>query len=110
MKDVYQIGPSPSDEGCAQADGTEEYRTKALKECTVFKNLIRRIIGKEPQGSRLIVKGFPHDGAEQFSIIYYYEVCYEYDDECQDHMDYFYKLDSNYPEIWDEEAEYELIL
>ena len=110
MKDVYQIAPSPCEEDCAQADGTEEYRTKALKECTVFKNLIRRKLGNEPEGSKLIVKGFPHDGVEQFSIIYYYEVCYEYDDECEEHMDYFYKIDSDCPDVWDEEAKYELEL
>ena len=106
MKTLHEIGPCPSDEGCAQADGTEEYKRRALLECTVFKNQIRRQLGYEPDGSKIIIKSFPHDSF--MSIIYYYEVCYEYDDECKEHIDYFYKIDNNYPQIWDEEAKHEM--
>ena len=103
MKDSYEIGSSPSGEDCVQL-GSDNYTFNAKKECTIFMNQIRRVLGYEPEGSRLAVKGFPHDFGT------YYEVSYIYDDENEKHQDYFHKIDTECPEFWDEEAKHELEL
>ena len=60
MRDYVSIGSAPSDEDCV-AVGSEDYYKKARAECQRFIEVIRKKLGPEPSGARLVVKSFPHD-------------------------------------------------
>jgi hypothetical protein len=93
MKDYIEIGSSPCDEDCVQL-GSEDYTVKALCECKRFINLLRKVFGDEPDGARLVIKGFEHDFGR-----YYEVVCY-FDDEKPGSTEYAFKLEANTPATW----------
>lgn len=99
MRDYLNIGPTPCDEKCI---GVGENRRKELAECRIFANQIRRVLGAEPDGARLIVKSFPHDFGT------YSEVCCEYDDNLPASVEYAFKCESESPANWDAIAQAEL--
>ena len=92
-RDYISIGSSPADEPCAQV-GEPDYHIKANKECKKFIELIRKELGKEPDGARLSVKGFPHDFGT------YYEVVCWYDDALPDSVEYAFKCEAEAPTNW----------
>jgi hypothetical protein len=94
--DYIEIGPSPAEEPCEQANvsGSNYERMKA--ECKEFVRLIRRTLGTEPEGARLAVK-FNRDGDYG-----YYEVVCHYDGKNEAAIDYAFKCESDAPAQWDE--------
>lgn len=51
MRDYVYVGSTPSAEDCQQVGKTYDKR-KARLECEVFRNQIRRQLGREPAGNR----------------------------------------------------------
>ena len=101
MNDYLMIGSSPCEEECAQV-GSPDYRTRAMKELTAFKNQLLRVFGTPPIAANLVIKSFPHDFGT------YHEVCVIYDDENEEAVDYAFKLEANTPMVWDDIAKKEL--
>jgi len=66
--DWISVGPAPADEPCAQV-GEDGYLQRAREECHRFIGLLRRKLGKEPPGARLLVKSFPHDFGEYLEVV-----------------------------------------
>jgi hypothetical protein len=102
MLDYIEIGSTPCDEKCEQANvsGTNYERMRA--ECHAFMQLIRRKLGNEPEGARLAAR-FNRDGDYG-----YYEVVCHYDRKIQTAMDYAFKCESDAPSKWDAQARKEL--
>lgn len=100
-RDYLTIGSSPAAEDCAQV-GSDNYATRAMRECNAFRDQLRRMFGAEPGGARLAVKSFPHDFGS-----YYEVVCYYHDDD-EKAMEYAFKLEGETPENWDDAAKAEL--
>jgi len=71
MHNYFSIGPSPSEEECAQV-GEPSYRNKALEECTRYIALLRRTIGPEPEGARLGITWFAHDVGPYGEVVCYF--------------------------------------
>lgn len=94
-KDYLTIGPCPPDESCEGAGGDV---AKMRRECNVYRNLLRRVCGREPEGASIVVKSFPHDFGT------YMEVCVLYDEDNIEALDYALKLESEGPLKWDDEA------
>lgn len=101
MRDTLIIGSSPANEDCAQV-GTDDYGSRARKECSAFIELIRRKLGPEPEGASLRIKGQAHDFGT------YYEVAVSYDDTNEKATNYAYKVESKAPMKWDAQAKVEL--
>jgi hypothetical protein len=99
--DSLELSPTPVGEECAQV-GAENYHAMARKECNAFIKQLRRQFGVEPYGARLYVKSNPHDFGS------YLEVACKFDENEEEAVEYAYKLESNLPENWDEEAKLEL--
>jgi hypothetical protein len=96
-RDSIGIGPTPSEETCEQL-GPNYNSSKALKECRVFVEQLRRVFGPEPVGARLTIKSSPHDFGT------YLEVECMYDDTNEEAMAYAFRCEANTPELWDAEA------
>lgn len=101
MLDFMNIGATPAEEECAQV-GTPGYYERALKECRVFINQIRRVVGPEPDGARLGTKVFDHDFGSYREV-----VCY-YDDNNEEAVNYAFQCEGSGPLTWDEQAKEEL--
>ena len=72
MRDYFSIGPTPSEEDCAQV-GQPDYRRKAIEECQRFIELIRTTLGPEPPGAELAIKSFPHDFGTYYDVVVWFE-------------------------------------
>jgi hypothetical protein len=72
MRDYFCIGPTPSNEDCAQV-GQPNYRRKALAECERYIDLIRATLGPEPEGAELRIKGFDHDFGTYYEVVIWFE-------------------------------------
>lgn len=101
MRDYMTIGSTPSGEDCAQV-GSEDYYDRSMKECKAFIAQLRRQFGTEPILTRLSIKAFPHDFGTYHEV-----VCY-YDTEDEEARNFAFRLESETPEYWDEEAKKEL--
>lgn len=101
MRDYLSIGCSPADEECAQV-GTENYWVRSGRECHAFLHQLTRIFGLAPAGAYLSVKTFPHDFGEYREV-----VCY-FDTDVEESQEYAFRLESEAPAKWDEEARKEL--
>lgn len=101
MTDYITIGSSPTEEDCAQV-GSPDYQERSRNECKAFIAQLARVFGLPPEGARLTAKSFPHDFGSYREV-----VCY-YDEEKPESAVYAFKLESNTPEKWDEEARTEL--
>jgi hypothetical protein len=93
-QDFLSLGPTPYAEACAQV-GTTDYQAQALHECRRFIALLRHIFGNEPEGARLVVKGFAHDYGT------YYEVICRFDPNDQAAVNYAFRCDHATPATWD---------
>lgn len=96
-RDFLVIGGSPCFEDCAQT-GSDDYYQRSLVELKAFIAQLRRKFGPEPGNARLCSKAFPHDFGTYYEVVIYYDA----DDEEQ--VEYAFKLESETPEYWDEEA------
>lgn len=92
--DTLEIGPVPADEDCEQL-GPNYNASKARAECNRFIDLIRKVVGPEPTGARLIVKSNLHDFGT------YLEVNVKYDDQNPEAVEYALKVESSAPTAWD---------
>lgn len=89
--DYLEIGPTPAAEDCIQA-GTDPAAEKA--ECRRFIDWIREVLGPEPQGCALRVKGSPHDFGT------YYEVFCYFDENTPEAIAYAFACEGSLPERW----------
>lgn len=103
MRDCMYIGSAPPLENCAQV-GTDDYYDRARRECRAYIALLRRVLGDEPEGTRLSVKSNEHDFGTYLSV-----VCY-FDSDQPAAADYALKCEGDGPEEWDELARQELNL
>lgn len=94
MRNYFSLGPTPSDEDCAQV-GLEDYYEKARPECKRFIELLRLVFGPEPPGAQLAVKSFPHDFGS------YYEVICYFDTDIPESVAYAHRLDDETPTTWE---------
>ncbi len=100
--DYIEIGPVPSDESCEQV-GTSDYDLmRARAECRAFIGQIRRDLGVEPEGAKLIIRSNPHDFGT------YYEVAVRFSEDSEDAVNYAFRVESDAPVTWDAEARKEL--
>ncbi len=88
MRDYLCIGPSPPDEECYPIG---DYRAKA--ECRRYIDLIREVLGPEPEGARLAIKGFDHDIGVYYIVICYYTL---------ETVDYAFKVEIEGPTKWND--------
>jgi len=102
VKDYMTISPAPTEEDCAQV-GSSNYEERSRIECKVFLAQLRRQFGDEPGSASLATKSFTHDFGSYREV-----VCY-YDDEDEEEKDYAFRLESETPAEWDEEARKELL-
>ena len=94
MTDYIEIGPTPCDEDCQQV-GTAGYDPIAARaECERFRELIRKTLGQEPEGAKLIIKANAHDFGT------YHEVACKYDDSYPDAVAYALRCESEAPATW----------
>lgn len=100
MRDCIEIGPTPTEERCAQV-GEAYYAEKARKECQAYVRQLLREYGKEPEGARVRVKSSPHDFRN------YYEAVCEYEDSIPEAVNYAFGMELGC-EKWDKEAREEL--
>lgn len=101
MRDYLTIGPTPSDEDCAQV-GTEDYMERSQKETTAFIHQLLREFGEPPANARLTSKCFPHDFGAYTEVVCYYDDCDE------ESINYAFNIENNTPAKWDNEALKEL--
>ena len=94
-RDYIDIGSAPPEEDCAQL-GSRDYVKRARPECIRFIDLIRKVVGPEPEGASLQVKSNPHDFGTYLSVI-----CY-YDDNDDEATQYAFRCESEGPARWDE--------
>lgn len=97
MKNYLDISAVPSDEPCAQV-GSVDYQKWPSLECLTLVGQIRRILGPEPEGVRLITKANPHDFGT------YYEVVCTYDDDLPASEKYALDCEGQMGHEWDEES------
>lgn len=101
MDDEIYLGPVPGEENCEQL-GPHYDGTRARQECRAYIALLRRALGEEPEGARLVVKSNPHDFGT------YLEVVCRYDSASGKALKYALKCESEGPREWDEQAMTEL--
>ena len=93
-RDYYTLGASPYEEDCAQV-GSEGYSGRALVECRVYLDQIRRVT---KTGLSLTVKGFPHDSGT------YHEVVIWYNPDSEAEEEEMLRVEQELPATWDDEA------
>jgi hypothetical protein len=99
------LGPSPSDERCAQVGKDPDYHARALRECQALIRQLLRTLGPPPDDlTAFVVKSCPHDFGE------YLEVGVLFDSENERSALYAYGAEDRFPEHWDEAAREELRL
>jgi hypothetical protein len=94
MRDFITLGPTPTEEDCAQV-GTSEYYDQARKECRRFIELLRTTFGPEPAGTLLRMKAFDHDFGTYHEV-----VCY-YDTDIPESVDYAFRCEAETPKTWE---------
>lgn len=100
MTDYMDIGPGPCTEQCAQV-GDPGYHERSLAECRAFKNQLLRQF-PPPVGASIVVRSHAHDFGT------YREVAVKYHVDNEEASDYAYKMESEFPERWDDDALLEL--
>lgn len=88
--EYIDVGPSPYDEPCTPA-GKDPLRE--VEECSALRNQIRRMLGPEPKGARLVIKQFYTGGG-------YRELVCEHDGT-PDAVAYALRCEGECPAKWD---------
>jgi hypothetical protein len=99
MSDYITLGPTPSDEPCAQV-GEDLYAQKARTECRRFIKVLREAFGPEPSGAYLTTKAFEHDFGT------YYEVICVFNSNVPESIDYAMRLEDEAPTTWPDDPGY----
>ena len=99
--DHLSIGPSPTNERCAQV-GEPDYAERSRRECRAYVRQLRRVLGDEPAKASLAVKANPHDFGTYREV-----VCY-FDPSDRAALDYAFRAEELAPAEWDDEARTEL--
>jgi hypothetical protein len=89
---VY-LGPTPAEETAARV-GHENYEQQAQVECRAYIEAIRKVLGVEPEGARLVVSRQEREFGD------YYEVVCEYDAETPDAAQYAARCEEDAPATW----------
>ena len=103
MRDRLEIGCTPSAEDCEQlGEGYSSH--KAALECNAFKRQLYRQFPElvDHPTVRLVIRNNYHDFGT------YPEVAVSFDDNDESGIDLAYRIESNMPEYWDDEAKAEL--
>lgn len=95
------IGPVPVEEACEQL-GPNYDPQRARAECEIFRRQLRRQLGEEPVGARLVITSNPHD----FGV--YFEVDCRFDETNEVATAYAFRCEAEMPAEWDEEASREI--
>ena len=74
-QEFISLGPTPLEENCQQVGAPTYDWDKAVKECWRFVQVIRQVVGPEPDGARLIVMECPHDFGTYHDVV----CCYDED-------------------------------
>ena len=100
MRDYIEIGPTPSDENCAQV-GDIYYGIRSKIETTAYLNQLNRMFPEVLNSStlRFSIKTFQHDFGSYKEVV----INYDSDDE-EEYEIAISKIDKNIPSNWDEEA------
>ena len=93
--DLVYLGPAPAEEDCVQV-GDPDYARKAKAECRAYIEAIRKVLGPEPEGARLSIKGEQHD----FGV--YYEAVAYFNPNNQAAAEYAYRCEEKAPTTWAE--------
>jgi len=109
MKDYMEIGATPCEENCAQV-GSDDYTSKARKECNAYVNQLWRWLKSEkgitkdnaPESFNIVVRSNPHDFGS------YLEVACRFDDSDEEAMELAFSIEENGPTHWDMQAKKEL--
>lgn len=94
-RDTMYIGPTPSDESCAQTGQTPDWETLQRFECAEYIIALRRRYGAEPANAALGIKRETHDAGA------YFEVVCRYDPDDKAASDYAYAVESGLSK-WEE--------
>ena len=100
--ETLELGSSPVEESCSQV-GTDDYMTRARKECRAYVGqLTRQFPVPADCDIEFGVKRFPHDFGS------YLEVAVRFNTECDRSVEYALSVENNLPGVWDNEAKQEL--
>ena len=97
MRDYFYLGSSPCEEPCVQVTSDGGYIGAMRAECRRFIDLIRRVLGPEPEGARLTIKREEHDFGS------YFEVVCHFDTDLPESVEYACRCESDAPTRWDVE-------
>lgn len=89
--EFIELGPTPCEEECEQL-GPNFNRTKAKKECAVWKDQLQRTFPEATLG----VKWFPHDFGNYPEVVVYYR------SDKHETVDVAFNVEENCPMVWDE--------
>ena len=103
MIEYIELGPVPSGEDCEQV-GDRFDRIKAIRECNAYRSQLYRAFPElvNHDRVRLVIRMQCHDFGS------YPEVAVRFSYEDEEDIDLAYRIDSDAPEYWDDEAKVEL--
>ena len=93
--EYLELGPCPYDEEPAQV-GTEDYASRARKECSVLRRQLERQFPNCQELISLRIKSNSHD----FGV--YYEVAVGYDPNDEQAFRLALEMEENFPQNWDD--------
>lgn len=103
MRQYLEIGPTPSGEDCEQV-GPNYVRSKALKECQVYARQLHRQFPELDGNERVWLR----TKTERHDFGSYVELAVSFDVDDEPGVDLAYRIESEAPEYWDDEARAEL--
>lgn len=93
-RDSFSVSSVPYEENCAQV-GEDNYRKKAIVECTAYINQLERIFPEaKDYGIQFKIKWNNHDFGTYAEVELYFD----------DSDGYAYYIDANIPSNWDEKS------
>lgn len=90
--DYDLLSTSPPEEECVRGNADPR---GAIAEGRRYIELLRRVLGPEPEGSKLRTRSNPHD------LGTYYTVAYFLDEDRPDHVAYMQRIELDGPLKWD---------
>jgi len=92
--DYDLLSTAPPEEPCAQVgDDAADPRAEGKR----YIELLRKVLGPEPEGSKLKLRANAHD------LGTYYSVAYFFDDDVEEHIKYMQRLDNDGPLNWEDD-------
>lgn len=96
VRDYIDIGPSPSDEDCAQV-GSDDYPERSKLECRLFHRLLWKTFGDPPGDAMYGIKSFEHDFGTYREVVVYFNP------EDEREVNFAFKVQDNCPAKWPED-------